>query len=67
MNIRLLIPAKCRQEKSGQWVVFNNEYNLSGYGATLKKAREMFVQQAHDVLLPMKKVPSRKNQSPLRG
>ena len=56
MNIRVLIPAKCRQDKaSGQWVVYSSEYGVSGYGATLPKARAMFVEQVKEVLKPFKK------------
>ena len=56
MNIRVLIPAKCRQDKgSGKWVVYSEECDVLGYGATLPKARAMFVEQVKEVLKPLKK------------
>ncbi len=48
------IPLKVKyskDKKTGSWVIYSKKFEVSSYGKTKKKAKEMFVHTIEEILL----------------
>lgn len=42
-------------KQENAWIYYNKKYNISGYGETKKKAKEMFFWCVDNILIPKSK------------